>query len=96
MRGGYAARGAKSTFRLAPDLRYVIVMTQDVVALILDERERAIELLRQIEEDGLVIYEAEGEAPMRDVTPKRANRQRQIIERMDRLAAAFAAEDMLA
>ena len=41
-------------------------MTRDVVALILDERERAIELLRQIEEDGLVIYEAEGDAPMRD------------------------------
>lgn len=64
-------------------------MTRDVVNLIVDERDRAIELLRQIEEDGLVIYEAEGDAPMRDVTAKRANRQRQIIERMDRLAAAF-------
>lgn len=71
-------------------------MTRDVVALIFDERDRAIELLRQIEEDGLGIYEAEGDSPMRDVTAKRANRQRQIIERMDRLAAAFAAEDMLA
>jgi len=69
-------------------------MTRDVVALILDERERAIEVLRQIEEDGLVIYEAEGDEPMRDVTAKRANRQRQIIERMDRLAAAFVPEEM--
>lgn len=68
-------------------------MTRDVVALIHDERDRAIELLRQIEEDGLTIYEAEGDAPMRDVTAKKANRQRQIIERMDRLAAAFELAD---
>jgi hypothetical protein len=68
-------------------------MTRDVVALIHDERDRAIELLRQIEEDGLTVYEAEGDAPMRDVTAKKANRQRQIIERMDRLAAAFAFAD---
>lgn len=70
-------------------LRYHRLMTRDVVALIHDERDRAIELLRQIEEDGLTLYEAEGDAPMRDVTAKRANRQRQIIERMDRLIAAF-------
>lgn len=71
-------------------------MTQDVVALILDERDRAIEVLRQIEEDGLVVYEADGDSPMRDVTDKRANRQRQIIERMDRLITALAPEEMLA
>lgn len=76
-------------FASRPVLRYVRIMTQDVVALIQDERDRAIELLRQIEEDGLLIYEAEGDAAMRDVTAKRANRQRQIIERMDRLIAAF-------
>lgn len=71
-------------------------MTQDLVALIRDERDRAIETLRQIEEEGLVIYEAYDEAPMRDVTAKRANRQRQIIERMDRLLFAFEREDALA
>jgi hypothetical protein len=60
-------------------------MTREVVALIRDERDRAIEMLRQIEEDGLVIHEHQGDAPMRDVTAKRANRQRQIIERMDLL-----------
>ena len=76
-------------FASRPVLRYVRIMTQDVVALIQDERDRAIELLRQIEEDGLLLYESEGDAPMRDVTAKRANRQRQIIERMDRLIAAF-------
>lgn len=76
-------------FASRPVLRYVRIMTQDVVALIQDERDRAIELLRQIEEDGLLLYEAEGDAPIRDVTAKRANRQRQIIERMDRLIAAF-------
>lgn len=64
-------------------------MTEDMLALIEDERDRAIELLRQIEEDGLTIYEAQGEAPMRDVTAKKANRQRQIIERMERVLAVF-------
>ncbi len=71
-------------------------MTQDVVALIRDERDRAIETLRQIEEDGLVIHEAEGDAPMRDVTAKRANRQRQIIERMDRVLDSLVREAALA
>jgi hypothetical protein len=71
-------------------------MTQEVVALIRDERDRAIEVLRQIEEEGLVLYEAQDEAPMRDVTAKRANRQRQIIERMDLLLGVFEPEVALA
>ena len=71
-------------------------MTQEVVALIRDERDRAIEVLRQIEEEGLILYEAQDETPMRDVTAKRANRQRQIIERMDLLLGVFEPEDALA
>jgi predicted nuclease with RNAse H fold len=71
-------------------------MTQDVVALIRDERDRAIEALRQIEEEGLVVYEAYDESPMRDVTAKRANRQRQIIERMELALAVHASEAALA
>jgi hypothetical protein len=64
-------------------------MTEDLIALIRDERDRAVELLRRIEEDGLTLHEAQGDGPTRDVTKKRANRQRQIIERMDRLIAAL-------
>ena len=64
-------------------------MTEDLLALLRDERDRAIELLRQIEDEALTIHEAKGDAPLRDVTAKRANRQRQIIERMDRLLAAL-------
>ena len=71
-------------------------MTREVVALIRDERDRAIETLRQIEEEGLVIHETHGDAPMRDVTAKRANRQRQIIERMDLLLAELDREDVFA
>jgi hypothetical protein len=71
-------------------------MTREVVGLIRDERDRAIETLRQIEEEGLVIHESQGDAPMRDVTAKRANRQRQIIERMDLLLAVFEREDAYA
>ncbi|HST35517.1 MAG TPA: hypothetical protein VLK25_02655 [Allosphingosinicella sp.] len=67
-------------------------MTDDLLDLIRDERDRAIELLRQIEEEGVTLHEALGDGPTRDVTKKRANRQRQIIERMDRLLAAFEAE----
>ena len=54
-----------------------------------DERDRAIETLRRIEEEGWTFHEARGDDRMRDVTAKRANRQRQIIERMDRLIAQF-------
>ena len=64
-------------------------MTDDLIDLIRDERDRAIELLRRIEEEGLTLHEAYGDAPTRDVTKKRAGRQRQIIERMDRLLAAL-------
>jgi len=62
----------------------------DALALLRDERDRAIEVLRLIEEDGWTHYEAHGAGDtMREVTAKRANRQRQIIERMDRLIALF-------
>jgi hypothetical protein len=54
-----------------------------------DERDRAIEILRRVEEEGWTFHEARGDDRMRDVTAKRANRQRQIIERMDRLIAQF-------
>jgi hypothetical protein len=71
-------------------------MTDDLLALIRDERDRAIDLLRRIEEEGLTLHEAQGDGPTRDVTKKRANRQRQIIERMERLLAACTREDALA
>lgn len=60
-------------------------MTDDLLDLIRDERDRAVELLRRIEEEALTLHEAQGDGPTRDVTKKRANRQRQIIERMERL-----------
>ena len=62
----------------------------DALALCRDERDRAIEMLRLIEEEGWTHYEAQGgDDTIRDVTDKRANRQRQIIERMDRLIDGF-------
>ena len=58
----------------------------DVLDLLRDERDRALELLRLIEEEGWTHYEAQGnDDTIRDVTEKRVNRQRQIIERMDRM-----------
>ncbi len=60
----------------------------DVLELLRDERDRALEMLRLIEEEGWTHYEAQGDDDtVRDVTEKRANRQRQIIERMDRMIA---------
>lgn len=60
----------------------------DVLELLRDERDRALEMLRLIEEEGWTHYEAQGDGDtMRDVTEKRANRQRQILERMDRMIA---------
>lgn len=60
----------------------------DVLDLLRDERDRALETLRLIEEEGWAHYEARGFGEtMIDVTEKRANRQRQIIERMDRMIA---------
>lgn len=62
----------------------------DALELLRDERDRAIETLRQIEEDGWTHHEVRGPgATIRDVTAKRANRQRQIIERMDRMLAGL-------
>ena len=63
---------------------------RDALELLRDERARALEMLRLIEEEGWTHYEAQGgDDTIRDVTDKRANRQRQIIERMDRLIALF-------
>lgn len=60
----------------------------DSLELLQDEWERAIETLRLIEEEGWTFFEARGtDSTLVDVTEKRANRQRQIIERMDRLIA---------
>jgi hypothetical protein len=60
----------------------------DVLDLLRDERDRALEMLRLIEEEGWTHYEARGyDETLTDVTEKRANRQRQIIERMDRMIA---------
>ena len=57
----------------------------DVLELLRDERDRALETLRRIEDEGWTFQETRGDDRMRDVTAKRANRQRQIIERMDRM-----------
>ena len=63
-------------------------MDDDALELLRDERDRALETLRLIEEEGWTHYESRGPGDtIRDVTEKRANRQRQIIERMDRLIA---------
>ena len=64
-------------------------LDRDSLAGCRDERDRAYETLRRIEEEGWTFHEARGDDRMRDVTAKRANRQRQIIERMDRLIAQF-------
>ena len=64
-------------------------LDRDALLWCRDERERAIETLRRIEDEGWTFHETRGDERMRDVTVKRANRQRQIIERMDRLIAQF-------
>jgi hypothetical protein len=66
------------------------LLASDALELLRDERDRALEMLRLIEEEGWTHYEAQGgDDTIRDVTEKRANRQRQIIERMDRLIAEY-------
>ena len=64
-------------------------LDRDALEYCRDERDRAIETLRRIEDEGWTFQETRGDDRMRDVTAKRANRQRQIIERMDRLIAQF-------
>ena len=61
----------------------------DALELLRDERDRAIEMLRLIEEEGWTHHEMRGDDILRDVTRKRVNRQRQIIERMERLIDAY-------
>ena len=69
----------------SPDSR---LSDMDVLELLRDERDRALEILRLIEEEGWTHHETQGPGDtIRDVTDKRANRQRQIIERMDRMIA---------
>ena len=64
-------------------------LDRDALAWCRDERDRALETLRRIEDESWTFHETRGDDRMRDVTAKRANRQRQIIERMDRLIAQF-------
>jgi len=64
-------------------------LDRDALEWCRDERDRALETLRRIEDEGWTFHEARGDDRIRDVTAKRANRQRQIIERMDRLIAEF-------
>jgi hypothetical protein len=68
-------------------------LDRDALAWCRDERDRALETLRRIEDEGWTYHEVRGDDRMRDVTAKRANRQRQIIERMDRLIAQFEQQD---
>jgi hypothetical protein len=68
------------------------IEAREALELLRDERSRAIRMLRLIEEDGWTHHEVRGPGDtIRDVTEKRANRQRQIIERMDRLIADYEA-----
>lgn len=64
-------------------------LDRDALEWCRDERDRALETLRLIEDEGWTFHETRGDDRMRDATAKRANRQRQIIERMDRLIAQF-------
>ena len=65
-------------------------MDKDGLELLRDERDRALVTLRLIEEEGWTHDEQWGAGDtIREVTDKRANRQRQIIERMDRLIGQF-------
>ena len=68
-------------------------LDRDASAWCRDERDRALETLRRIEDEGWTFHEARGDDRMVDVTAKRANRQRQIIERMDRLIVQFEEQD---
>ena len=75
---------------MGPAMAKEPVLDPDALELLRDERDRALETLRLIEEEGWTHHEAQGPGDtLRDVTDKRANRQRQIIERMDRLIALF-------
>ncbi|MGZ8997688.1 MAG: hypothetical protein ACXW2T_02425 [Allosphingosinicella sp.] len=65
----------------------------DSLAWCRHERERALETLHRIEDEGWTFHEARGDDRLLDVTAKRDNRQRQIIERMDRLIAQFEARN---
>ena len=67
-------------------------LDRDALAWCRDERDRALETLRRIEEEGWTFHESRGDDRLRDVTAKRGNRQRQIIERMDLLIAEFEAQ----
>jgi hypothetical protein len=69
-------------------------LDRDALAWCRDERDRAVEMLRRIEDEGWTFHESRGDDRMRDATAKRANRQRQIIERMDRLIAGFEEQEV--
>jgi hypothetical protein len=62
---------------------------REALAWYYDERKRAIETLRLIEEGGWTFHAVCGNEPMREVTAERAERQREIIHRMNRFIAEF-------
>lgn len=85
-------RAAAFSF-MGPLMTNESALDPDALDLLRDERDRALETLRLIEEEGWTHHETQGPGDtIRDVTDKRANRQRQIIERMDRLIALFGIE----
>ena len=68
------------------------VLDPDALDLLRDERDRALEFLRLIEEEGWTHHETQGHGyTISDFTDKRAKLQRHIIERMDRLIAILEA-----
>jgi hypothetical protein len=56
-------------------------------------REEAAEHLRGIEAEDWRLFSAEGGAPMADVTNEWAERERRTIDKMDKLIAAYGAND---
>jgi hypothetical protein len=63
-------------------------VSRDALGWAKEEYEGAHHTLDRIEA-GWRFYEAEGNGPMEEVTAKRANRQREVIRRMEKLIAGF-------
>jgi hypothetical protein len=53
------------------------------------ERARAIELLGQVEDGLVTFFEQRGDQPVVDVTSERAERQRDLIHRMNDIIGEF-------
>ena len=65
---------------------------RDALGWAKEEYERAHHTLDRIEQ-GWRFYEAEGNGPMVEVTATRADRQREVIRRMEKLIAAYEARN---